>query len=54
VALLPAAETQSSALCSICTRIYILVGEPEKALDHLEPLLKTLPPLAGLAEDRPN
>ena len=35
-------------------RIYILVGEPEKALDQLEPLLK-IPylPLARLAQDRP-
>ena len=24
----------------LLARIYLLVGEPEKALDHLEPLLK--------------
>ena len=36
-------------------RIYLLVGEPEKALDQLEPLLR-MPylPLARLASDRPH
>ncbi|MGH7513916.1 MAG: hypothetical protein ACREOQ_13455, partial [Gemmatimonadales bacterium] len=33
-------------------RIYLLVGEPEKALDQLEPLLKILLCLARLASDR--
>ena len=34
-------------------RIYILVGEPDKALDQLEPLLETaVLPLAALAQDR--
>ena len=35
-------------------RIYLLVGEPEKALDQLEPLAQDpVLPLARLAQDRP-
>ena len=57
VALDPVSKDAAATVPTIqhqLARIYILVGEPEKALDQLEPLLEDpLLPLARLAQDRP-
>ena len=56
VALLPiAADAYSGPYVQHqLVRIYLLVGEPEKALDRLEPLLEgAVLPLARMAPDRP-